>query len=149
MYEIYTIQPGDTIDTIAQKLNIGPELIYQLNDLPEGMNLSIGENIVVPKNNNVFSYYTIKKGDNLYQIAKDYDINYNVLAKINGLKPNDYIYPGQIIIVPNRNIIMYVTDEEDTIESISQELAIDIPTLLTDNPNIQLKADQIIIKRKK
>ena len=113
------------------------------------MNLSIGENIVVPKNNNVFSYYTIKKGDNLYQIAKDYDINYNVLAKINGLKPNDYIYPGQIIIVPNRNIIMYVTDEEDTIESISQELAVDIPTLLTDNPNIQLKADQIIIKRKK
>lgn len=44
---------------------------------------------------------------------------------------------------------MYVTSEEDTIESISQELAVDIPTLLTDNPNIQLKADQIIIKRKK
>ena len=149
MYEIYTIQPGDTIDTIAQKLNIGPELIYQLNELPAKINLSIGENIDETKNNNVFSYYTIKKGDNLYQIAKDYDINYNVLAKINGLKPNDYIYPGQIIIVPNRNIIMYVTDEEDTIESISQELAIDIPTLLTDNPNIQLKADQIIIKRKK
>ena len=149
MYEIYTVQPGDTINTIAQKLNIGPELIYQLNDLPEGINLSIGENIVVPKSNNVFSYYTIKKGDNLYQIAKDYDINYNVLAKINGLNPNDYIYPGQIIIVPNRNVIMYVTSEEDTIESISQELAVDIPTLLTDNPNIQLKADQIIIKRKK
>ena len=54
MYEIYTIQSGDTIDTIAQKLNIGPELIYQLNDLPAGMNLSIGENIVVPKSNNVF-----------------------------------------------------------------------------------------------
>lgn len=149
MYEIYTIQSGDTIDSIAQKLDIGPELIYQLNDLPEGINLSIGENIVVPKSNNVFNYYTIKKGDNLYQIAKDYDVNYNVLAKINGLNPNDYIYPGQIIIVPNRNIIMYVTDEEDTIESISQELAVDIPTLLTDNPNIQLKADQIIIKRKK
>ncbi len=85
----------------------------------------------------------------MYQIAKDYDVNYNVLAKINGLNPNDYIYPNQIIIVPKQDIIMYVTTEEDTIESISQELDEDIITLLNDNPNLQLKGDQIIIKRKK
>ena len=149
MYEIYTIQTGDTINSIAQKLNIGPELIYQLNDFTEDKTISPGDNIIIPKKNNVFTYYTIKKGDNLYQIAKDYDVNYNVLAKINGLNPNDYIYPNQIIIVPKQDIIMYVTTEEDTIESISQELDEDIITLLNDNPNLQLKGDQIIIKRKK
>lgn len=40
-----------------------------------------------------FEYYTIKKGDSLYKIAKTYNINPSLLASMNGFDMNDYIYP--------------------------------------------------------
>ena len=46
-------------------------------------------------NNNYFTYYTIEKGDNLYEIARKYNINPKLLAAINGIKDNEYIYPNQ------------------------------------------------------
>ena len=35
-----------------------------------------------------YEYYTIKRGDNLYQIAKNYNVNPSLLAALNGLDLN-------------------------------------------------------------
>lgn len=103
MYEIYTIQNGDTIEIIAQKLGIDPAILYQINGLTPNYVPNPGTNIIIPqRRNNNFSYYTIKKGDNLYTIAKNYNIDVNTLAKLNGLNTSDYIYPNQTILVPNK-----------------------------------------------
>ena len=40
-----------------------------------------------------YDYYTIKRGDNLYQIGKTYNVNPALIAILNGLNLNDYIYP--------------------------------------------------------
>ena len=50
-----------------------------------------------------YDYYTIKRGDNLYQIAKSYNVNASLLAALNGLDLNEYIYPNQVIMVPKNN----------------------------------------------
>ena len=42
--------------------------------------------------NKYFDYYKIKKGDNLYQIGKSYNVNPALIAILNGLNLNDYIY---------------------------------------------------------
>ena len=47
-----------------------------------------------------YEYYTIKRGDNLYQIAKNYNVNPSLLAALNGLDLNEFIYPNQVIMVP-------------------------------------------------
>ena len=39
--------------------------------------------------NKYFDYYKIKKGDNLYQIGKTYNVNPQLLAILNGLDIND------------------------------------------------------------
>ena len=58
-------------------------------------------------NNDFFDKYIVKKGDNLYQIAMKNNINYKLLAQLNGLNTNDYIYPNQTILVPNKGTKLY------------------------------------------
>ena len=48
-------------------------------------------------NNELYDTYNIQKGDTLYAISKKYNINPELLALINGLNMNDYIYEVVII----------------------------------------------------
>lgn len=41
--------------------------------------------------------YTVKSGDCLWSIAWDHHMTITELANINGLDPNEFIYPGQIL----------------------------------------------------
>lgn len=146
MYDIYTIQNGDTIESIANKYNVTPYILYQLNGFSPDYVLIVGNNIIVPKMSSVyFDYYTIKKGDNLYNIASKYDINYDILALINGLDPDDYIYPNQVIGVPKNGVKYYVTKEYDTLIDISNKLNANINDILNQNNNLYLLSDQLIV----
>ena len=57
--------------------------------------------------------YEIKKGDTLYQISKEYNVNTKLLAELNGLNLDDYIYPGQTILIPKKNVSYYPVDWQD------------------------------------
>ena len=48
-------------------------------------------------NTNVGDTYTVKPGDSLWAIAWDHHMTSTELARINGIDPNDYIYPGQVL----------------------------------------------------
>lgn len=73
MYDIYTISDGDTIESIAQKYNITPYVLYQLNGLTTNSKLIPNTNIIVPKiANTYFDYYTIKKGDTIFMGNNEY-----------------------------------------------------------------------------
>lgn len=43
--------------------------------------------------------YTVKKGDTLSGIAKKYGTTYQKIAKDNGIKNPDLIYPGQVFVI--------------------------------------------------
>lgn len=150
MYEIYTIQEGDTLDSIASKFNTTLERIYELNQSLNPMeSIQVGKRIIVPvPRPPLFEYYTIKKGDNLYNIAQKFGVNYNTLAQINGLDPNDYIYDNQILIVPKEGVEVIVTKSGDTLEKITKNLDTNALELLFQNANIYLLPDQIIAYRK-
>lgn len=45
-------------------------------------------------------YYTVKRSDTLYGIARSYGIAPGVLAERNGLSRNSYVYAGQRLVVP-------------------------------------------------
>jgi len=146
MYDIYTIQNGDTIESIANKYNITPYILYQINGYNAGYELVPGNNIIVPKTSSVyFDYYTIRKGDNLYKIAKKYDVDYNILALINGLEIDDYIYPNQVIAVPKNGVKYYVVKENDTLLDISNNLNTNINDILNQNNELYLLPDQLIV----
>lgn len=146
MYEIYKVGPGDTVESIADSFDISPSNLYQLNGFSFDYVLKEGMNIIVPKvSNEYFTYYTIKKGDNLYQIANLYGVNVKILAILNGLNVDDYIYPNQTIVVPNSDVGIYITEENDTINEIIDGIGANSVELLKQNPKIYVVPEQIII----
>lgn len=146
MYDIYTVQTNDTKESIANKYNITPYILYQLNGFNPNYNLTPGLNIIVPKTTSAyFDYYTIKKGDSLYKIANKYDVDYNVLALINGLETEDYIYPNQVIAVPKNGVKYYIVMENETLTDISSKLNTSIENILNQNRELYLLPEQLVI----
>ena len=100
------------------------------------------------KTDTYFDYYEINKGDTLYAIAKNYNLNPTLLASLNGLDINDYIYPDQVLLIPNSNYSYYITKSGDTLESVADTLGVEQDKLLSDNKVIYLLSGQLIVRRK-
>lgn len=146
MYQIYQIVYDDTIDSIANKFNTTVDELMKINN---NMNIREGSYIIVPSiNNEIFKTYKVKSGDNLYQIAKQNDIAVDDLASINGLSKNDYIYPNQEIIVPTGSSYIYVTKNEDTIDTISKKTNTTYDDIINQNKRLYLIPDQLVVLKK-
>lgn len=93
----YTVQPGDTIASIAAKFNVTSESIQWSNNI-SGNAVGAGTKLVIPPVNGIV--YTVKAGDTpdtlaqKYRASKDQIIAYND-AELGGLSV------GQQIIIPN------------------------------------------------
>lgn len=98
-------------------------------------------------NDNYFEYYTISSGDNLYSIAKKYNVNPALLATLNGLNNNDYIYPEQVIMIPKSNFAYYITKEGDTLNLVANTFNTKEENLLKYNPTIYLQEGQLIVNK--
>ena len=92
----YTVQPGDTLSSIAAKLGVAqsqisgfhsgnPNLIYP------GEVLSVSGGSPQPS----AEYYTVQSGDNLSAIAARYGTSWQHIRDLNGLANPNLIYPGQ------------------------------------------------------
>ena len=125
MYEIYKIMENDTLESIAKAYETNIKSLSEINGFNNNYKLISGNNIIVPtKKNKHYKYYTVKKGDNIYKISRDNNIDHNILLKINGLDKDDYIYPNQTILIPNNNFKIYLTKNNDTVRKISESLNI-------------------------
>jgi LysM repeat protein len=70
------------------------------------------------------------------------------LIKLNGLDKDDYIYPGQEILIPNENVRIYITEEGSTLRDAASKLGDDVNSILMQNDTIYLQPDQLIIYKK-
>ncbi len=147
MYKIYKVNNQDSIEGIARKFNTTVDTIRDLNGKDY---IVAGELIIVPNNTkeNWFDTYIVEKGDTLYSIASRYNISLIDLLNVNGLDKENYIYPGQEILVPKNNVTVIVTGKNDTINSVSNRLGVNYSDLLNQNDNILLFPDQIIVYKK-
>lgn len=145
MYQIYQVGPYDTLKSIADKFNTTGDEIKRLNGIDE-FTAIIGAPLIVPKTSTNPNYdnYVVQKGDNLYSIAKRYNTTPQVLALLNGLDLDDYIYPNQEILIPKKLEQVYVVKDGDTINDVLNKLNISIQDLMDLNDNIVLEDEQII-----
>ena len=94
-----------------------------------------------------YEYYTIKRGDNLYQIAKNYNVNPSLLAALNGLDLNEFIYPNQVIMVPKNEFSYYITKDGDTLALVTNTFETTENELLKNNSTIYLREGQLIVNK--
>lgn len=145
MYQIYQVQPYDTLENIARNFNTTIDELKKINGITDFTPV-MGAPLIVPKINS--GNYIVQRGDSLYSIAKKYNTTPQVIATYNGLNVGDYIYPGQEIQLPNKNENFYVVKKDDTINDLLQKLNINIQDLLDLNDNILLKEEQVIFYKR-
>ncbi|MBE6159711.1 MAG: LysM peptidoglycan-binding domain-containing protein [Lactobacillales bacterium] len=147
LYQVYQIKSGETIESIAKKLNTTSDELRRLNGIGDNATIREGSYIIIPNNNNDINFnytdpnykkYIVQKGDNMYKIARENNIDYNTLLKLNGLKNDEYIYPNQEIIIPLKNT--YVTSENEKISDIMNKLNLK----MSDIEDLYVVEDQVI-----
>lgn len=125
-------------------LLVGSDIMFEAENFEERK-----DNVIVPKNNqNYFNYYTIEKGDSLYGIARRYNINPELLASLNGLSMDDYIYPDQEILIPKSGYSYYITKEGDTVDMVSNLFKISSEDLIKKNGIVYLEEGQVLVNKK-
>jgi len=94
-------------------------------------------------NNGIYETYTIKKGDTIYGISKQYNINPELLSLVNGLNMNDYIYDGQKIMIPKSGYSYYLTKSGDTLNNILSLFNVGYNDFNNINKDILLEEGQL------
>ena len=149
MFESYILNKGENLMDVAQKYNTTIKVIQDLNNLYYLDDLREGMEIVVPKESkDYFNYYVVEKGDSLYAIARKYNINPELLANINGLNEDDYIYPNQQILIPKSDYSYYITAEGDTIDEVVKAFNSNREKFLNENSTLYLMAGQLLVNKK-
>lgn len=94
----YTVVKGDSLYKIATKFNTTVNALKEKNNLTSNT-LSIGQKLLIPttSTNNKLTY-TVKKGDNLYSIARTYNTTVDKLKSLNNLTSNT-LSIGQTLIL--------------------------------------------------
>lgn len=147
--DIYIVEKGDTIESIGRKYNIPVIEIIKANNLKAPYLLNEGDSLTIPTGlYNIFDYYVVKKGDNLYEIAQKNNISLDILLGVNGLDKDEYIYEGQTILIPKSDVKLYITKTGDTIESVSDFFKTPGVDIIYSNNSIYLLPGQLIIYRK-
>lgn len=109
----YTVESGDNLITIANKLSVSVNDIADLNGFDNQYKVKRGEVLIVPASqakvtrvlNNKSVTYTVKSGDSLNSIAREFNISLADLAQANNLKTNAGLITNQKLTIPANNTV--------------------------------------------
>ncbi len=100
----YTVKTGDTLWKIANKFGTTMEKLVSLNsNIDSNYNLYIGQKLVISSQNNqpepTNSYYYVKPGDILWNIAQKFNTTVAKLVELNDIQNAYDLYVGRRLIV--------------------------------------------------
>ncbi len=151
-FEYYAAM-GDTFSSVAQKFQVSEKELKDINDMPA---VTQGCRVKIPSKTGGCSkgvFYTIKRGETLYKIAKRARVSVETLLQHNPfLNPSRYI-PGQVIILPlpEQLIAYYTLGSNERLASVLRRYDMDVSTFCALNPGInpmRLKEGQRVTVRK-
>lgn len=175
-YTVHIVEKGDTLWTIAQRYNLTVNLILANNNISNSELISIGQEMKIPshknavvetnivnqaiideKNNNINNnisqpkntepiIYTVKAGDNLWNISRKYGVSVEVIIDVNNFRDKDFLSLGQKLEIPaigggvpdsnkkqEPTIITYTVVKGDNLWSISQRFDVKMTSIISTN----------------
>lgn len=103
MGEYYTVQKGDSLWSIANKLGVSVDELKAINNLTSNT-LQIGQVLKVPDTTSTppstTTTYTVQKGDSLWLIAEKFNTTVDELKRLNNLTSNT-LQIGQVLNLPS------------------------------------------------
>ena len=135
---IYIVQRGDTLFSIANKFNITVDELKQANNLSNNA-LIIGNELIIPKSKelddnqtgddeemDMYLNYKVQSGDSLFSIANKFNTSIDIIIDVNNLESNN-LSIGQILKIPtsttsiNTNYNNYTVLKGDSLFSIANK----------------------------
>ncbi len=96
--------------------------------------------------------YMVKRGDTLSKIASKYNVDINIIAKLNGIKDINKIYEGQVLSIPpsNNQAVYYTVKNGDTVTYIAKRNGVMVQDIVKlnglENPNLIYVGQKLRIK---
>ena len=128
MENTYIVKKNDNLYDIAKEYNTTVGILKALNNLSSNI-LQVGQILKLPTSlveetiPGDYLIYTIKKGDNLYSIAKNYNITLDELINFNQ-QGSTLLHIGEQLLIPinnqTNNSIQYVIKAGDTLYNIAK-----------------------------
>lgn len=92
---IYTVQSGDNLSSIAAKFNTTVSNICSLNNISNPNLIYAGQVLKINGADSVS--YTVIAGDNLSAIASKFNTTVSNICNLNNISNSNLIYPGQVL----------------------------------------------------
>ena len=139
----YTVKKGDTLYGISNQFGVSVIELAKLNNV-KAETLKIGDVLTIPSSSGInpsnMFIYTVKKGDSLYQIARNYNTTVEDIKKLNYLTSN-LLQIGQKLRIPESykeevtppSFITYTVKKGDTLYSIAKKYGVTVNQILVDN----------------
>ncbi len=156
---VHIVKKGETLYGLSKTYGVSQEDIIANNPLVR-VGLKLGQEIVIPQpsvkesaneqlnmEGNVL-YHTIKQGETLYRLSKNYNISIENILKLNpGVSPENFKIGTVIKIVANAPktekrettvtvMESYIAETGDNLKKIAKRTGVDIDDLEDANPNV-------------
>lgn len=147
----YTVEKGDSLYSIAVKYGTTVDALKKANNLTSNI-LSIGGVLKIPTalETETDITYTVKSGDSLYSIAREYNTTVDAIKNLNNLTSN-LLSIGQVLKIPSDASLetTYTVQKGDSLYSIAKKFGTTVDTLksLNNLTSNLLSIGQILIVR--
>lgn len=168
-YFLHKIKKGETVSAIADKYGVSPFSIVEANDLSKRYKIYAGDYLKIPNysiekktevkdsvelaNKDIIpnvhtleqaedTFYTVKKGDTLWDIAKKFKTTPQKIAEANGLNRKNYLETGQRLVISSggnnsRNfaqlLIYHIVRSGETLWNIATLYGVPLESILRWN----------------
>lgn len=139
----YTIRPGDSWWSIANRFGMDMYQLAQLNGMSINTVIHPGQKIRVkgtikngakPIKNNNTSFYVVKPGDSWWSISAKYGMSMYTLAARNGKTIYSTLHPGDRLTISGQtDTRAYTVRRGDTLSGIAGRLGVSVSALASRN----------------
>lgn len=135
---VYIVEPGDSLYSIANKNNITVDELIAVNNLTNNI-LSVGQVLTIPKAEKItpseYEIYTVKKGDSLWSIANNFGVTTDSIIELNNLGTT-LLQINQQLLIPKKEVDksnLYVVQKGDSLYSIGLKYGLTVDELKKAN----------------
>ncbi len=136
--EIYTVQRGDTLETVAKKYGITVKEIMEYNGINDEkifagdeLKIPLKGKKVVKRNLSKCEIYVLKKGGTLKHVSKKLGIDVKILEELNDINSNQWLKAGEKVCIGEKKenidsncILIYKPTKSTKLSDISKEFGI-------------------------
>lgn len=95
----YTVRSGDTLSSIAARFNTTATELAAINNISNPNRIFPGQILRLTESSNA-TFYRIKRGDTLSEIAVRFDTTVSALTTLNNIANPNLIYAGELLAIP-------------------------------------------------